>query len=115
MVFPVLHFLIGLITTALFCTAAAIAANRAPRHVLWLGLITAGNFCALFSGGANLIFMTQIIKGQRGVSDFTAALTAQGILSGLASLLILAGAGVLLAVILSERRNAPAAQPLQDR
>jgi uncharacterized membrane protein len=112
---PLLHFLFGLITTALFCTAAVIASSRAPRQLPWLSLAAASLCCATISGLVNLIFLSQM-QGGRSVSELNGLLIVQGILSGLGSLLLLGGAVVLVLFLMNERRAvAPAAEPWQKR
>lgn len=63
LVVPVVHLLLSLITTVLFCVAAVTAASRAPRHLLWTALMAASGVCSAASGGVNLIFMSLVQQG----------------------------------------------------
>ncbi len=92
MLMPAIHFGFGLMTMLLFCAAVAVAANRAPRHLLWLGLVAAGNICATAASGTYLIFMAQMMKGNRSISDSNGILVVQSIFGGIGNLLILASA-----------------------
>jgi len=102
LVIPMLHFLLSLIITALFCAAAALSFRRAPHQFLWLSLIAASSCLSSVSGAINLMFLNLIQKG-RQTSELTSLLTAQGAASTLATVLLCAGAATIVIYLLSER------------